>query len=368
MKVLFLTRPTVFSGPGGDTVQLLKTKEYLEQLGVTIHISDDVSPELSSFDLIHFFNLRNPQDILINVRRAKKAKIPIVLSTIWGSYYECDQKMRTGIQKLVTNHISEYKVEYLKALTRTIVNGNINKNMLSYFLKGHLPSQKEICQAVNVVLPNSPTELERVKEDMDNSTLKGEVVANAFDLSVFDFDKVNVEKYAHLEGCILSAARIEIRKSQLDLIRAIKGLPYKLVIVGMPSPNSQKYYQQCKEEAGDNVIFINHVKQNELAELYKVAKAHALISWMETPGLSSIEAAVMECNLLITDRGDTKYYFQDMATYCEPNNIPSIKEGIIDVMENPFNNLLKTRMIENFTWHHTAKQTLHGYKRALNGE
>ena len=31
MKILFVTRPTVFSGPGGDTIQLLNTKEYLEK-------------------------------------------------------------------------------------------------------------------------------------------------------------------------------------------------------------------------------------------------------------------------------------------------------------------------------------------------
>ena len=34
MKVLFITRPTVFSGPVGDTVQLLQTAEYLKKYDV----------------------------------------------------------------------------------------------------------------------------------------------------------------------------------------------------------------------------------------------------------------------------------------------------------------------------------------------
>ncbi len=163
----------------------------------------------------------------------------------------------------------------------------------------------------------------------------------------------------------MSAARIEIRKCQLDLIKAVKDLPYKLVIVGKPSPNSQLYYDECVKQAGDNVVFINHVDQEELVELYNVAKAHALISWMETPGLSSLEAAMMECNLLITDRGDTKFYFEDYAEYCEPGDVDSIRQGIISVMNADYNPELKEKILSNFTWQHTAEQTLEGYKLAI---
>lgn len=366
MKVLFVTRPTVFSGPGGDTIQLIKTKQYLENLGVEVDIADVELPDIESYDLIHFFNLRNPQDILLNVRRAKKMNKPMVLSTIWGSYYECDQKARSGIQKVVANTFPEHLVEYLKTTARILSNFNIHKGTMPYLLKGHFRSQREIVESVDLLLPNSPTELERVKKDMSSHNKKGLSVANAVDLSVFDYSTVDASKYAHLEGCILSAARIEIRKCQLDLIRAVKGLPYKLVIVGKPSPNSIGYFQECKREAGDNVVFIEHVSQEELAALYKVCKAHALISWMETPGLSSLEAAVMHSNILVTNRGDTEYYFQDLATYCEPGDIDSIKNGVVKVMSADFDQSLKQRVISEFTWEHTAKQTLDGYNKAIS--
>jgi len=38
-------------------------------------------------------------------------------------------------------------------------------------------------------------------------------------------------------------------------------------------------------------------------------QVHMLPSWFETTGLSSIEAAVMHCNIVITDKGDTREYF-----------------------------------------------------------
>lgn len=366
MNVLYITRPTVFSGPGGDTVQLLKTAEYLKPYGVNVTIADTAEPEMDGYDLVHFFNLRNPQDLLVNVRRAKAARLPMVLSTIWGSYLECDIKTRKGIGGLLARNVSEYRLEYIKAVARALVNRNFSKAMMQYFFIGHFKSICEIANSVNVLLPNSPTELERVRRDTLSSNVKGQVVANAVDLSVFDSDKVVVpEKYEKYRGCILSAARIEARKCQLDLIRAVKGTEHQLVIVGKPSPNSKDYYNQCLAEAGSNVHFINHVSHEELAQLYKVAKVHALISWMETPGLSSLEAVVMGCNIVVTDRGDTKYYFGDYAEYVEPDDPQSILQGLERALSKPFTKGLKQRIEDNFTWQHTAEQTFEGYQRAF---
>lgn len=368
MNVLYITRPTVFSGPGGDTVQLLKTAEYLKSYDVNVTIADTAEPDMDGYDLVHFFNLRNPQDLLVNVRRAKSKKLPMVLSTIWGSYQECDIKTRTGLGGFLARNVSEYKLEYIKVIARALVNRNFSKGMLNYFMLGHRSALKEIASTVDVLLPNSPTELERVKEDTGTPDKQGQVVANAVDLSIFDYDNVVVEeKYKKFQGCILSAARIEIRKCQLDLIRAVKGTSHQLVIVGKASPNSQYYYDQCKLEAGENVHFISHVDHNELAQLYKVAAVHALISWMETPGLSTLEAAVMGCNVVVTDRGDTKYYFEDFAEYVEPDDPASILAGLERALNKPFAIGLEERIKNNFTWQHTAEETYQGYNMALKG-
>lgn len=286
LKVLFVTRHSIYSSYGGDTVQLLQTKNYLEKIGVNVTIADSSNYDFANYDVIHFFNLRNPQDILVPVRKARKLGIPSVLSTIWGSYHEGDIKGRDGWYSLLSRSLKENHLEYMKAAARVIVNRNISKNMLMYFLKGHLTAQKEIISGVDVLLPNSPTELERVRLDMSSPSKKGVVVPNAVDLDVFDSHCVESdEKFKKFENSIVCAARIESRKGQLQLIRAVKATPYKLVIVGKPSPNSMSYYKKCLKEASNNVHFISHIAHDELAKLYKVARAHALISWMETPGL-----------------------------------------------------------------------------------
>jgi len=82
---------------------------------------------------------------------------------------------------------------------------------------------------------------------------------------------------------------------------------------------------------------------------------------METPGLSSLEAGVMGCNLVITDKGDTKDYFGDYAFYCEPDSVESIRTALKKAFETPVNPALRQHILRNYTWEKTAEKTLDGY-------
>jgi len=366
MKVLFVTRPTVFSGPGGDTVQLKNTAAALERCNVSVDIASEVEPSMEGYDLVHFYNLRNPQDLLNNVRRASSKGIPTVLSTIWGSYLEGDRVTRTGFQGLIVRNFSESKVEYAKVLARAVLNRNFNKGMLQYFSQGHLKSQREIVGLVDVLLPNSPTELTRVRHDCQNPDKPGVVVNNAVDPAVFDKErvKVPVELQKH-RGAVLCAARIETRKCQRELIIACEELGVPLVIVGKPSPNSTAYYKECLSVAGRHTTFISHLEHSHLAALYKVSDVHALVSWMETPGLSSLEAGIMGCKLVVTEKGDTRYYFDDLVEYVDPAHISSIKAGVQRALARESNLVLQKRIESEFTWDVAAHQTIEGYRLAL---
>ena len=50
MKILFQSRKTLFTAPGGDTTQILKTKEYLEKAGCIVDITLELEPDLSGYD------------------------------------------------------------------------------------------------------------------------------------------------------------------------------------------------------------------------------------------------------------------------------------------------------------------------------
>lgn len=368
MRILFQSRTTLFSVPGGDTVQVLKTKEYLEKIGVTVDISTDLEPKLDGYDIVHLFNLIRPQDVLVQVRNAKSYNKKVALSTIYGLYTEYDRTARNGISKFVSQILSTSSLEYLKTVARAIKNKEFHKGILSYLACGHTKAQREIVSSVDVFLPNSASEMDRVIADFQNARHKSFVVVpNAVDSMLFNPNEVvvsnDINRYT---GCILCVARIEGRKSQLNLVRAMKGLPYQLVLIGKPAPNHLGYFEQIKEEASENVHILGQVDHNLLPQFYKAAKVHALISWMETPGLSSIEAGVMESNLVVTDKGDPRDYFGEYAFYCDPGNVDSIRKALIDAYEAPFNSALRTHILKNFTWERTAEKTLEGYYHALS--
>jgi glycosyltransferase involved in cell wall biosynthesis len=367
MKILFQSRKTLFTVPGGDTVQLLKTKEYLEKMDIKIDISLDLEPDLSSYDLVHVFNLMRPQEVYLQVRNAKKHSKPVALSTIYGLYTEYEKKARRGLPGGLGKVLNVYQIEYLKVIARGVLNKEINKGTFFLLKSGYLSLQKQICSLTDVFLPNSESEMKRVEKDMGLTNYMHVTVPNAVDISIFNPDRVtisqNVEEY---KDCVLCVARIEGRKNQLNLVRAMKGLPWKLVLIGNPAPNHLAYYKSIKKEAGKNVHILGHVNHELLPQFYKAARVHALISWMETPGLSSLEAGAMGCNLVITGKGDTRYYFEDYAHYCEPDSVDSIRNAVIQAYESSSASRLREHIIQKFTWEKSAQKTFEGYMQVLH--
>lgn len=370
MKVLFQTRSNLYTAPGGDLVQLQKTKEYLEQLGVQIDISLDFEPDLSNYDIVHLFNLMEPQDIYRQYKNAKKQNKKIVLSTIYGLYTEYERKARGGLFQKIANIISPYQISYIKTIVRHYHENRMHKGVFQMMLKGHFNLMHEIVNGVDYLLPNSDNEMKRIAGEFNLKNYNYFNTPNAIDVNVFN-DQVELSaddlaKYGQYKDCVLCAARVEGRKSTLNLVKAFKNLPYQLVLVGNESKNQKSYVEQVHQEAGENVHFLGAVPHQDLAKLYKLAKVHCLISWMETPGLSSLEAGAMDCNLVITKKGDTEEYFENYAYYCEPDDVKSIEKAISQAYSSPLNPKLKEKINSNFNWTKTAEVTYQAYKNALN--
>lgn len=363
MRVLFQTRTNLFDAPGGDLIQMLKTKEFLEKKGVQVDISLEFEPNLDNYDFVHLFNLMDPEDIYLQMLNAKKQNKKIVLSTIYGLYYEFERKARGGFFQVLANVLTPNQINYIKIFVKHYKEKRMHKGVYKMLLKGNYRLTKEIADNTDVFLPNSVSEMKRVAREYKLKDYKFVSVPNAVDKSVFfdDSETAGENPFEKFRGCIVCAARIEGRKSTLNLVRAVKNTDYKLVLVGKASANQAKYVEQVKKEAGDNVFFLGSIPHDELKHLYKVAKVHALVSWMETPGLSSLEAAAMGCNIVVTKKGDTEDYFEDYAFYCEPDDVASIKKAIDEAYNAPVNPKLKQKILENYTWEKTAEETIKGY-------
>jgi len=364
MKVLFQSRKTLFSVPGGDTIQIMKTAEYLRKLGCHVDISTDLEPDVSKYDVIHLFNLMRPQEIYIQALNAKKYQKKVALSTIYGSYIEYEKKGRIGLFSLLSKRLKGDQIEYLKVLARGIKNFEWNVGTSTLLRKGYRRLQAEVVCLTDLFLPNSEGERLRILSDFPKAkNKKFIIVPNAVDTQLFGKTFKNIPKeVSQFKGCILCVARIEGRKNQLNLVRAVNQMPYMLVLVGNPAPNHLAYYRKIKRESGSNVRLVGYVSHERLPYYYSVARVHAMPSWMETPGLSSLEAGVMGCNIVVTEKGDTKEYFGEHAFYCEPDSVDSIKEALEKAWNNRNNDKLREHILSHFTWEKVAERTRVGYE------
>jgi len=365
MKVLMQSRVSLFKVPGGDTIQILKTKEYLEKLGVKVDISLELEPKLDGYDLIHLFNLIRPQEVYLQAKNAKQRGKKVILSPIYVSYREYEKEGRGGILGCLATFVNASQIEYFKIFIRAMKNIEFHRGTRMVMLKGYAKLQNRILGMVDYLLPNSYSEMSRIIENFDIASLRYSIIPNSADENLFDL-KVRIDKEMEkYRDCILCVARIEGRKNQLNLVRALNDAPYTLVLIGDPAPNHQKYFKQIKKEAKKNIHILGEINHNLLPQFYALAKVHVLASWMETTGLSSLEAGLMGCNLVITDRGDTKEYFKDYAYYCEPDSIVSIRNAVSQAYENPVNPQLRQYILDNFTWQKTAEKTLEVYKSVM---
>lgn len=361
ISVLMVIRGSAGINPGGDVVQINQTARYLRELGVHVDVKSiaDIG-DVEDYDIIHFFNIIRPMSILPLLKRCK---VPIVVSTIFVDYTEFEKTQRGGLAKFIFKFLSSGQIEYVKALARKFINGE-NELNLQYLLRGHYSSVKLIAEEANLLLPNSHSEANRLFAYLGKKYDYRKIV-NAIEPDVFNSE---VSAHPEFEGYVLCVGRIEGLKNQLNLIKAINQTPYKLALVGKSSSNHNAYYEMCKKEAesNKNVIFIDQLSHSELARIYKAAKVHVLPSWFETTGLSSLEAGVMGCNLVVSNRGDTYEYFGERVSYCDPDDVASIKDAIESAYARETNDDLRNYILTNYTWEIAARDTLSAYLQFIN--
>lgn len=355
LNILMLARPNLLSDPGGDTMQVFETAQALRRRGHQVDINPK-QPDYRAYSLLHFFNIIRPEDIIGHLEHADK---PYVVSTVYVNYEEYDRFHRPGLVGRAARILTADQTAYLKTVGKWLLKGE-PLSSYSFLWQGRRRAMQRILQGAGCLLPNSHSEYRRLVNDygIENDYV---AVPNGVDPRLF----LREWPAAGNRAGVLCVGRIEGRKNQLNLIRALKGTSLPLTLVGHPARNQSGYYELCRKEAGKNVCFTGHLPQERLLPLYRQARVHVLPSWFETTGLSSLEAAAMGCNIVAGDRGDVREYLQDSAWYCEPGSLESIRQAVQEAYHAPPETALKERIRKTYNWDNAAGRTLEGYAIAL---
>lgn len=344
MRIAFYVYPTAFQSPGGGEVLLLKTKEYLEREGAQVKLLDPWHDKLDDFDILHTFG--SVKDSLPMMEVASRRGVKNVLSSIcfydwqasWGTYSDC--KLRS---MSVLRHIAKTAVPWVPS------------------------KRKRMMSVADIVIPNSEIEAKQLKRYFSVPDSKIEIVYNAVD-SVFADATADLfhEQYPHRDF-VLCVGRIEPRKNQLNVIKALKGLEKPVVFIGDYVYAYRDYYEACRREADSNMHFLDGIRHDSdlLKSAYAACDTFLLATWLETPGLAALEAGIAGAKVIVTSIGAAPEYFNDLVEYVRPNQLDDIRKTTLRVLEEDKSSRLSEHIKKNFTWEITAQANLKVYEKVL---
>lgn len=321
MRVLFNTYSTAFFVPGGGEVQLLKTREHLQRLGVEVDLYNPWDPAVERYDVVHMFSARSGSWPFHDAVRERG--IPLVLSPILWLQHGGGQFPIHDIHHLF--HRSD------------------------------------------LVLPNSEAELDGFDWFYNLPRGHYRVVYNGIDprLAEGPGPELFHKTYPHRDF-LLCVGNVEPRKNQLGLVEACQGLNRPLLLVG--GVREQAYLDRCLEAGRGFAHYLGRFEPESdlLKSAYQACAVHALASQFETPGLASMEAAALGARIVSTQIGCAREYFGDLAHYVHPHDRASIRSAVEAALaDRRDTGLLRRRMLDRFTWRHTAEQTLAAYEEVL---
>lgn len=354
MKVAFGIRPDYLTNMGGDTIQFLKTKEYLEKdLELDVVIVNEVEDlEKEKFDLLHIFNLQTTEFTLKMVNAAKSKNLTIVLSPIFWHFG--DARYVNRMSRLTCNF---NLIAGLKGISRI-------SEKLS--IRNGFSERKYILEKCDAILPNSYEEGEIVKK-IYNVNMPSYVVPNCVDINM----TAQEGKQDLLQSdIVLEVGRIEPTKNQLGVLLALmdhKEIP--LYFVGKQNPVKKHYINYLKKLAAKrgNTFFVNNIPQEKLISYYKAAKVHVLPSFRESPGLATLEAMYYKANVVVSDSQycPISYYKLDEFGYvCDPFSIKSIETAIMNAYEDDLNEI-PNDYFEFIHYRNAAKMTYNAYNKVF---
>lgn len=149
------------------------------------------------------------------------------------------------------------------------------------------------------------------------------------------------------------------------LIAAAKKYKFDLVIAGGVNDDNQRRWLMDMISGYPNIKYLGYITDEVLYNYYRKAKVFALPSIYEGVGLAALEAAIFGCEIVITNVGGPKEYFNNMAELVNPYDVDSIGTAIVkllsgNVVHQP---LLSTHISEKFS---QEKCTLTLYNSLLN--
>lgn len=356
MRVLMTIDGGSAGVPGGHRRQLERTAQHVRALGVDVDVAsiDDASPR--DYAIVHGFGVSRRL-----AERTVAAGTPLVVSPIyWSTAFELNYHWIEGPWRGAAKELRRRMATAL----RLLVGGRDAEARVAAFWRRH-EGDAAALRFADALLPNAQAEGEDLTRECGVDPARVRVVPNAVEPDAFDATSDLFERTHGRRDFVLSVGRVEPRKNQLRLVQACRRLRRPLVLVDPVHPDHAAYRARVRAAMSGDMLCLERLSDEMLRSAYAACRVHALPSFFETTGLSSLEAAAAGARIVVNEQPHTREYFEEDAAYCDPSSVPSIAGAIARAWEAPSPQRLRQRIAERFTWRQTAEATVEAYREAL---
>jgi len=342
--VLLAGKLTALDCPGGGEVQMTALARALPSVGIAARLWRPWEERLAGADCLHLFGSL-PEHLPV-VEAAHRQSVPVALSTIaWFDLAGYWREPRPLGKRL-------------GACARFVVRAACPR----------VPSwRRRLYHAVDLLMPNSQAEAEQLVRYFGVPAERIHVVPNGADERFARADPEPFARRVGARGFVLCAGRIEPRKNQLGLVRAMRGSDVPVVVLGDVVPGCEWYADRCRRAADRHVRFLGRLDHDDplLPSAYAASGCLALVSWFETPGLVALEAGMSGAPLVLPERGCAREYFGPMANYVKPNDSAGIRQAVLAAVRRGRDPTLAGHVREHFSWKAAAQATREGYEKVI---
>ncbi len=177
------------------------------------------------------------------------------------------------------------------------------------------------------------------------------------------------QKYNLPDEFLLYVGTVEPRKNAFTIVKALRDLPYHLVLAGRPTPYAEKIRAFVRENGMEERIhFLSHVPLKDLALLYRAAKVFVYPSVFEGFGIPLIEALYSGTPVITNAHGVFPEAAGPGGIYLKDiYDVNEMKEKLRYAMENDLSELVRSgrEYVRRFDDEALAREWLNTYQNLL---
>jgi len=354
LRVLMLNRENALSNPGGDTVVMVRVAEDLKKRGVHVDIDVQRERRICDYDIVYLHNFATPEHTESLAKLCVDADVPYVVTTMYEDAPLFYNQMTAQAQAFFSYIQSGQPADRFEAFMAPVRSCSAAAMLDNTWTAGHAAA----------LIASGAREKATLERDYPDADLVTSYRLGS-DLGYADIDGSRFKTDTGLSDFVLCVGRVESRKNQLMLLKALEDSELPVVFATGGFTYQPQYAKACVAfQRKGKTIFMNRLEDNVLASAYAAARVHVLPSWYELPGIVSQEAAKRGTNVVVTDNGTARDYFGDAAYYCCPDDPQSVLSAVQEAFDSPTRQGL-AESVSDCSWENAASHILDIYRQVL---